>query len=140
MSPDAAGGVIDTRVWGTGQSTSLSGALCMDDTRVAWRLHWSQRLGLISSSLTLRRSSFVTAKPINQDDTNRVADIAHWPDIAEQRGLRQPESRRITVISFKAAAKPDRRAESRENSPCQMTLASMFRVLYRQNFTGHVLN
>lgn len=93
--------------------------------RVAWRLHWSQRLSLISSSLTLRRSSFVTAKPINQDDTNKVADIAHWPDIAEQRGLRQPESRRITVISFEAAAKPDRRAESRENSPCQITLTSM---------------
>lgn len=33
MSPDAAGGVIDTRVWGTGQSTSLSGALCMDGTQ-----------------------------------------------------------------------------------------------------------
>ncbi|EMT61693.1 hypothetical protein FOC4_g10014760, partial [Fusarium odoratissimum] len=32
MSPDAAGGVIDTRVWGTGQSTSLSGALVLDCT------------------------------------------------------------------------------------------------------------
>jgi hypothetical protein len=87
MSPDAAGGVMDTRVWGTGQSTSLSGALCMDGTRVAWRLHWSQRLSLISSALTLRRSSFVTVKPINQADKNKVADIAHWPDIAEERGF-----------------------------------------------------
>ncbi|ENH61216.1 hypothetical protein FOC1_g10016027 [Fusarium oxysporum f. sp. cubense race 1] len=41
MSPDAAGGVIDTRVWGTGQSTSLSGALCArlhcaDDDKTSW--------------------------------------------------------------------------------------------------------
>ncbi|WXC54423.1 hypothetical protein SNK03_000424 [Fusarium graminearum] len=119
MSPDAAGGVIATRALGTDQPTSLSGALQalvqpvsmlrwasihVDDTRVAWRLHWSQRLSLFSPSLTLRRSSFVSTKPIIHKDAVKVADRARPTDTAEGRGLRHPESRRITVISFQAGA------------------------------------
>ncbi|KAG8674384.1 hypothetical protein FPOAC1_000351 [Fusarium poae] len=87
MSPDAAGGVIATRALGTDQPTSLSGALQalvqlvsmlrwasihVDDTRVAWRLHWSQRLSLFSPSLTLRRSSFVFTKPIIHKDAVKL--------------------------------------------------------------------
>jgi hypothetical protein len=129
MSPDAAGGVIATRALGTDQPTSLSGALVqlvsmlrwasihVDDTRVNWRLHWSQRLSLFSPSLTLRRSSFVSTKPIIREDAAKVADRARPTDTAEPRGLRHPESRRITVISFQPGAKTNWRAESRENRP-----------------------
>ena len=106
---------------------SLGIHLDVDDTRVAWRLHWSQRLSLFSPSLTLRRSSFVSTRPIIHDDVVKVADRACPPDAAEERGLRHPESRRITVISLQVDAKIDWRAESRGNRPVQQRWLS-FRV------------